>query len=133
VWSHDLRTAATSRLCRTDSNPNTCALTPDGRILCVSNRGPNGGEGYLADGPVWGSVLVVDTTSGEVLDSIVGGNQCTALAVSDDGRMLVFSDFRDDTIRVYGLPPYEELKAAGWPRRDAHARDLIKARAKAHG
>jgi DNA-binding beta-propeller fold protein YncE len=126
LWRWEVAEQRHRRLARTDANPNTCALTPDGRVVCVSNRGPNGGEGYLADGPAWGSVLVIDAEDGEILDSIVGGNQCTALAVAGD--LLVFSDFRDDTIRVYRLPPYEELKAAGWPRRDVHARDLWKAR-----
>jgi DNA-binding beta-propeller fold protein YncE len=124
VWRHELATGRTARLCRTDPNPNTCALTPDGLVLCVSCRGPNGRHGYLADGPAWGSVLVVDAADGAVLDSIIGGNQCTALAVC--GQTLVFSDFRDDVIRVYELPPHEELVAAGWPRRNAHARDVWK-------
>jgi YVTN family beta-propeller protein len=128
VWRYAVEEGELSRLAETDANPNTCALTPDGRVLCVSNRGPNGGEGYMADGPGWGSVLLVDTTDGAILDSIVGGNQCTALALSRDGTTLAFSDFRDDTIRIYGVPPYEALKAAGWPRREVHERDLVKKR-----
>ena len=128
VWRYDIAAGAVSRLARTDSNPSTCALTPDGRVLCVCNRGPNGSGGYLEDGPGWGSILLVDTTDGAILDSIVGGNQCTALALSNDGTTLVFSDFRDDTIRVYRIPPYEVLKAAAWPRKELHARDLVKPR-----
>ncbi|MEQ1507499.1 MAG: YncE family protein [Myxococcota bacterium] len=126
VWRYTPATGAVTKLATTDANPNTAALTPDGRVLCVSNRGPNGGEGYLADGPAYGSVLVIDAADGTVLDSIVGGDQCTALALTPDGQTLVFSDFRDDTIRVYRVPPYDVLKAAGWPRRDLHARDLRK-------
>lgn len=128
VWRYDVGRGVHEKLARTDANPNTCALTPDGRVLCVSNRGPNGGEGYLADGPGWGSVLLFDTADGSTLDSIVGGNQCTALALSEDGSTLVFSDFRDSTLRVYRIPPYEQLRAAGWPRREVHAKDIWKKR-----
>ena len=129
VWKYDIAAGSVSRLVRTDANPNTCALTPDGKVLCVCNRGPNGGEGYLGDGPGWGSILLVDTSDGAILDSIIGGNQCTALALSTDGRTLVFSDFRDDTIRVYAIPPYDVFKAAGWPRKAVHSKDIWKKKA----
>jgi DNA-binding beta-propeller fold protein YncE len=128
IWRWDLEDEVVVRLATTDSHPNTCALADGGRVLCVSNHSPNGDDGYLADGPAWGSCLLFDSTTGAVLDSIVGGNQCTALAVSPDGRTLAFSDFRDDTVRVYRIPPYEALAAAGWPRRDVHAKDLWKHR-----
>jgi DNA-binding beta-propeller fold protein YncE len=126
VWRIELATGATTRWARTDANPNSCALSPDGRLLFVSNRGPNGKDGYMADGPAWGSLLVYDVETAAILDSVVGGDQCTGLDVSRDGSLVAFTDFRDDTVRVYRVPPLEALRAAKWPRREVHERDLWK-------
>jgi sugar lactone lactonase YvrE len=81
---------------------------------------------YTQQGPEWGSVLLFDTETGKVLDAIVGGNQPTALGVSDDGRVLVFSDFLDDRLRVYRIPPYEQLVKGGGGRAKSHLKDLPK-------
>jgi 6-phosphogluconolactonase (cycloisomerase 2 family) len=40
-------------------------LTPDGRVLYVSNRGRNGAS-YHLPGPEWGSALAIDTASGKL-------------------------------------------------------------------
>jgi DNA-binding beta-propeller fold protein YncE len=122
----DLATHQATVLAKTDPNPNTMALSPDGTLLFVSNRGVNGPDGYMADGPTWGSVLVIDTETGAILDSLIGGDQATALALSPDGKKLVFSDFRDDTLRLYAIPDLATLRAAGWPRRELHKKELWK-------
>jgi uncharacterized protein with von Willebrand factor type A (vWA) domain len=59
--------------------------------------------------------LAIDTRTGAVLDAIAAGHQPTALDVRSD--LLVFSDFRDDRLQVYRIPPTEVLRAGPgrWP------------------
>lgn len=121
----DLATDRVRKLATTDNVPNTIDLTPDGRVLYVSNRGRNGASYYLP-GPEWGSVLAIDTATGKVLDAMVGGNQTTGLDVSADGRLLAFSDFLDNRIHVFAVPPYRELAAGGGGRAAAHRAELAK-------
>jgi hypothetical protein len=71
-------------------------------------------------------VLLLDAFTGKPLDAIVGGNQCTALDVSEDGKLLVFSDFLDDRLRVYSVPAYGVLAAGNGGRYEAHFADLKK-------
>jgi DNA-binding beta-propeller fold protein YncE len=121
----DLASERVRKLAGTDNVPNTIDLTPDGRVLYVSNRGRNGASYYLP-GPEWGSVLAIDTASGKVLDAMVGGNQTTGLDVSADGRLLAFSDFLDNRIHLYAVPPYQALAAGGGGRAAAHRAELAK-------
>jgi DNA-binding beta-propeller fold protein YncE len=121
----DLATDRVRKLAITDNVPNTIDLTPDGRVLYVSNRGRNGASYYLP-GPEWGSVLAIDTASGKVLDAMVGGNQTTGLDVSADGRLLAFSDFLDNRIHVFAVPPHPKLAAGGGGRAAAHRAELAK-------
>jgi DNA-binding beta-propeller fold protein YncE len=109
-----------------DRNPNTIDLSPDGRVLYVSNRGRNNPETYYKPGPEWGTVVAVDVATGAYLDAIVGGNQTTGLDVSPDGRLLAYSDFLDDRIVVYRIPPYEELLAGGGGRWEEHLTEKVK-------
>jgi YVTN family beta-propeller protein len=124
----DLATGKVRRLARTDKMPNTIDLSPDGRVLYVSNRGKNG-KCYCAPGPEWGSVLAIDTASGRILDAIVGGNQPTGLDVSPDGHTLAFSDFLDNRVHLYAIPSYPVLAAGGGGRALAHLKDLPKSNA----
>jgi YVTN family beta-propeller protein len=121
----DLASERVHRLAATDSTPNTIDLSPDGRVLYVSNRGRNGAC-YCAPGPEWGSVLAIDTASGRVLDAIVGGNQTTGLDVSGDGRLLAFTDFLDNRLSLFTIPPYRVLAAGGGGRATAHRAELRK-------
>ncbi len=84
---------------------NTIGLSRDGRFLFVSVRGTNGNGplGYLAEGPDRGKVCVVDCRSLKVVDWTWGGNQPTGLDVSPDGRYLVFTNFLDNTLEIYGI------------------------------
>jgi YVTN family beta-propeller protein len=125
VFVVDLASERVRRLADTDNMPNTIDLTPDGKVLYVSNRGKNG-PCYCAPGPEWGSVLAIDAASGRVLDAMVGGNQTTGLEVSPDGRMLAFSDFLDNHVHLYTVPPYRTLAAGGGGRAAAHLKDLPK-------
>ncbi|MBE0416801.1 MAG: YncE family protein [Coriobacteriia bacterium] len=126
VLVHDMRAGTTAKFVDTDQKPNTIDLTPDGKMLFVSCRGANNPVSYYIPGPEWGSILVFDTSNGAPLDAVVAGNQPTALDVSDDGNLLVFSDFLDNRLRVYEIPPYEEFVSGGGGRFEAHFAEVKK-------
>lgn len=125
IWVMDTKTEEVTKLAKVEKLPNTIALTPDGRVLFVSCRGRNG-KNWMAKGPEWGSIFALDALTGEVLDVVVAGNQPTALDVSSDGRFMVFSDILDNRIRLYEIPPYEELAAGGGGLRDVYKERLRK-------
>ena len=122
----DLATDKVTKLVDTDQRPNTMDLSPDGRLLFISNRGRDNPLTYLHPGPEWGDVLVVDAATGVILDAIVGGNQCTGLDVSPDGTLLAFTDFLDDTVRVYKIPDYGMLFLGGGGRAQQRFHDIQK-------
>lgn len=126
IYVVNLASEKVSKLGDTDRRPNTIDLTPDGKVLYISNRGKDNPKSYFIPGPEWGSVLAMDTATGRLLDAIVGGNQCTGLDVSPDGSLLAFSDFLDNTIRVYSVPDYETLLAGNGGRAAAHVAELQK-------
>lgn len=133
VWVTDMRTRETKRFATTDSHPNTIDLSPDGKVLIVSCRGANNPKSYHEPGPEWGSVLLFDAVSGAPLDAIVGGNQCTALDLSADGKTLVFSDFLDNRLHVYDIPDHATLAAGKGGRFEAHEDEIRKPGWKASG
>jgi hypothetical protein len=99
---YDLRDDGLIASIAVGAKPNTIELSPDGRLLYVSCRGPNNPDrGYLYKGYEFGRVYVLDTESLSVREWWEGGNQPTGLDVSPDGRLVVFSDFLDDRLRVY--------------------------------
>ncbi|HJR91624.1 MAG TPA: YncE family protein [Acidimicrobiia bacterium] len=126
IFVIDTATDTVSTMGTTDRLPNTIDLSPDGRFLAVSNRGRNNPESYYLPGPEWGSILLLDTTDGTVLDAIVGGNQPTGLDISADGAWLAYSDFLDNRVTVLALPTTEELLAAGGGRADSYQAQLNK-------
>jgi len=126
VWVHDMAAGTTVKFVDTDEKPNTIDLTPDGKMLFVSCRGENNPKSYYIPGPEWGSILVFDTTNGRPLDALIAGNQPTALDVSDDGAMLIFSDFLDNRLRVYEILSYETFVKSGGGRFEAHKAEIAK-------
>lgn len=122
----DPATDETSTLGSTDRLPNTIDISPDGRYLAVSNRGRNNPETYTLPGPQWGSVLLLDTRTGEILDAIVGGNQPTGLDISTDGRWLAYSDFLDNRVTIASLPPTDTLLAGNGGRAGTYRTELDK-------
>ncbi len=126
VYSINLKNDKISHFVYTGSNPNTIDLTPDGKIMAVSNRGKNNKKSYLLKGPEWGVVQLFDTESGKLLDVIIGGNQCTGLDISPDGTLLAFSDFLDDRINIYRLPPVQELKKGNGGRAGTWPKDVVR-------
>ncbi|AYV56663.1 YncE family protein [Leptospira kmetyi] len=99
---YDLKEKKVQKTIPVFDKPNTIALSPDGKYLYVSCRGPNNPtEGYLKKGLVLGRVYVIDTATDTVKEFWEAGNQPTGLDVSPDNRYLVISDFLDHQIRVY--------------------------------
>ena len=86
-----------------DKKLNTAKLTPDGKYLYVSSRGPNNPETYLKKGPVFGKVFIIDTETYTIRDWIWGKNQPTGLDISPDGKLMAFTNFLDNEIEVYRI------------------------------
>jgi DNA-binding beta-propeller fold protein YncE len=127
IWQITLADDTVKKFADTDFDPNTIVLSPDKKILFVSCRGKNAANGnYYIPGPEWGSVLLFDTGSKGLLDAIVGGNQPTALDVSRDGRLMVFSDFLDSRLEIFGIPAYETLKNGNGGRSEQYKAELSK-------
>lgn len=126
VWVTNMKSGATKRFAKVGHKPNTIDLSPDGHVLFVSNRGENNATSYYLIGPEWGSIMLLDAHTGKPLDGIVGGNQCTALDVSDDGNVLAFSDFLDNRLRVYQVPDFATLASGGGGRSRTLAKDVVK-------
>jgi DNA-binding beta-propeller fold protein YncE len=87
----------------TRQNTNSIDLSSDGRLLAISCRGPNNPAGYELRSPSGGFVMIYDTASGELLATIEGGLQPTGLDISNDDKLLAFTNFQDRTVEVYSL------------------------------
>lgn len=88
---------------RTSINPNTIDLTPDGRFLFASTRGPNNPKGYLLRSLKPGRLEAFDLATRTRAISMEGGTQPTGLDVSPDGKLLAFTNFQDDTVELYRI------------------------------
>mgnify|MGYP001237853684 CR=1 FL=1 len=84
-------------------NPNTIDLTPDGRWLFVSTRGPNNPESYLLRSLKPGRLEVFDLATKARVISMEGGTQPTGLDVSPDGALVAFTNFQDDAVELYRI------------------------------
>jgi DNA-binding beta-propeller fold protein YncE len=126
ILRHHLSTGLTSVFAEVHPKPNTIRLSRDGRLLFVSSRGPNNPVNWLDPGPEWGAISVFDTDSGALLDLFVAGNQPTGMDLSADGRTLATSDFIDNRIRIFAVPPSDAFSAGPAPRVEAARLDLPK-------
>jgi YVTN family beta-propeller protein len=127
IWQVLLADDSVEKFVSTDMNPNTIVLSPDRKVLFVSCRGENySAENYYIPGPEWGSILLFDTGTGKMLDAIIGGNQPTALAISVDGKTLVFSDFLDYKLEVFEIPSYSVLVEGNGGRSNVYKAELKK-------
>ena len=88
---------------KVDSKLNTAKLTPDGKYIFVSSRGPNNPESYLLKGPMFGKVYVIDTSNYEIKEWIWGRNQPTGLDISPDGKFMAFTNFLNNEIELYRI------------------------------
>ena len=85
------------------NNPNTIKITPNGRYIFASCRGPNNPDTYLLRSPENGKIAIIDLKTDSVISSIAGGNQPTGLDISNNGKYLCFSNFRDKNIELYDI------------------------------
>ena len=102
LYELDLRTFAITRTWKVFNNPNTLALYKD-RYLFASSRGPNNKKDYTLRSPANGKIAIIDTATGELIQTIQGGNQPTGLDISPDGTWLCFSNFQDANIELYRI------------------------------
>jgi YVTN family beta-propeller protein len=84
-------------------NPNTIDITDDARFLFVSCRGPNNKKAYTLRSPEDGQVIIFNTKTKERTATIQGGNQPTGLDVSNNGKYLAFSNFKDANFELYDI------------------------------
>lgn len=92
------------------AHPNTIVLDPrDGRYLYVSHRTSSHQDYRIVDPKVKGKIDIVDTTNGQLVFSLVGGAQPTALEISRDGRTLISSGFKDQLLYFYDLQKIRSL------------------------
>jgi len=127
IFTVNIKNDEVKEFVKTDINPNTIALTPDKKILIVSNRGSNHPSGQIdIPGPEWGSILLFDTSNGKMLDALVGGNQPTGLDISPDGHYFVYSNFLDNNLTMCEIPSYEKLVAGGGGRSLIYRQELKK-------
>jgi len=99
----DAQTGRLIRSARIGLNINTIILSPCGRYVFASSRGRNNPADYTIPGPDFGAVYILDAETLAVRERIWGRNQPTGLAISPDGRMLVFTDFLDANLELYWL------------------------------
>ena len=100
VYEIDVSKFEIIRSYEVDHNPNSIALK-DNRYLFVSARGPNDPVSYLLRSPRNGYLSIIDIEKKELFCKIEGGNQPTGLAISNNGKYLANTNFRDDTFEIY--------------------------------
>jgi len=88
---------------RIGMNINTIVLSPCGHYIFASSRGTNHPEDYTLPGPDYGAVYMLDAKNLTLREKIWGRNQPTGLAVSPDGKYMVFTDFLDANLEWYSL------------------------------
>jgi DNA-binding beta-propeller fold protein YncE len=86
---------------RIGPNINTIVLSPDGKRVIASSRGRNNSEDYTKPGPDFGAVYLLKAEDLSLEERIWGRNQPTGLAVSPNGKYLVFTDFLDANLELY--------------------------------
>jgi len=103
VYKYDLENKSLISSLVVDSKPNSIRLTPDGKYLFVSCRGPNNPDGYVLKSPRNGNRLLIRTSDFSELHSWSGGNQPTGLDISPDGKYLSATDFQESRLILYRI------------------------------
>jgi len=96
-------TGALIKSVRVGPNINTIVMSPDGKYIFASSRGMNNAVDYMLPGPDFGAVYMLSAQDLTLIDKVWGRNQPTGLAVSPDGKLLVFTDFLDANIELYRI------------------------------
>ena len=99
----DAATGALLASRRVGYNINTIVLSPDGKWVFASSRGMNNREDYTRPGPDFGAVYMLRADDLTLVERVWGRNQPTGLAVSPDGKYLVFTDFLDANLEWYRI------------------------------
>jgi len=99
----DAKTGTLLRSQRVGQNINTIILSPDGRYIFASSRGQNNPQDYTQPGPDFGAIYILNASDLSLKERIWGRNQPTGLAISPDGKWLVFTDFLDANLELYHL------------------------------
>ena len=86
---------------RIGPNINTIVFSADGRHIFASSRGHNNPVSYTLPGPDFGSVTKIRADNLAHVERAWGRNQPTGLAVSPNGRYLVFTNFLDANMELY--------------------------------
>ncbi|MDR0301928.1 MAG: YncE family protein [Treponema sp.] len=86
---------------RIGPNINTIVLSPDGKRVFASSRGRNNPKDYTIPGPELGAIYILKADDLSPEERIWGRNQPTGLAVSPDGKYMVFTDFLDANLELY--------------------------------
>jgi DNA-binding beta-propeller fold protein YncE len=113
VCALDAATGNLLKAVRVGSNINTIVLSPGGDRVYASSRGRNNPEDYTRPGPDLGAVYVLRAEDLSLEEKVWGRNQPTGLAVSPNGKLLVFSDFLDDNLELYRI--LESVRLTGKP------------------
>jgi hypothetical protein len=86
------------------AHPNTIVLDPlQNRYLFVSSRTTTTKDDSHVDPSIKGKIDVIDTLNGQVVFSLVGGAQPTALEISHDGGSLISGALIDARLYFYDL------------------------------
>ena len=86
------------------AHPNTIALDPvNNKYLYISYRTTSNADYNIIDLRIKGKIDILDTTTGEIVMSLVGGAQPTALEISPDNKTLISAGFKDNTVYFYDL------------------------------
>ncbi|MDR3019781.1 MAG: beta-propeller fold lactonase family protein [Treponema sp.] len=88
---------------RIGPNINTIIISRDGRYIFAASRGRNNPVDYVMPGPDFGAVYMLNAEDLSLVERVWGRNQPTGLAISPDGKLLVFTDFLDENLEVYSL------------------------------
>jgi len=91
------------RTARVGPNINTIVMSPDGKYIFASSRGWNNAADYTLPGPDFGAVYMLSAEDLTLLEKVWGRNQPTGLAVSPNGKLLVFTDFLDANLELYRI------------------------------
>lgn len=82
------------------AEPNTILLDRTNRYLLISCRSSGrDAKGYIIH--QYGKVDILDTQTGNLVISLLGGMAPTALAISKDNRILVSSGFEDQSLHFF--------------------------------
>lgn len=99
------------------ADPNTIVLDPvNNRYLYVSNRTRSAKDYNIIDKNIKGKIDVIDTHTGEIIFTLAGGAQPTALEVSPDNKILISAGFKDETIYFYDLEKMLSIYESGQVR-----------------